>query len=148
MISLEFAAYQITRLTQLSGFPEPQPAVNDLIEALRTAARSDMHAVRTIDAFLEPDESLERGWCPTSGQIREVAWRLLSEAEQNERRPCDKCGGRGVLHLSKIVKGLEYDFAQQCPACTPSAPAEAPKKRKGKLERPAAPASWHERMEA
>lgn len=124
-ISLEFATTQIARLSGLPNWPRFDEARLELVNALRTTARSEAHAKNAID------ELVRSARCPTPDEVIRTTWGLLTD---DEYRQCARCGGSGWVHTERIISGVRYDFSAPCRKCrgavAPDAAQQTSSKRK------------------
>jgi hypothetical protein len=105
---------QLKRLAHLDGFPKHSEAIADYLSALAVAKSAD-RVQRVVGAFTG-DSELTR--CPTAAQIRKIAYDLL-EAEVQQQRGCEACGGSGYVTIYKLVtyhgKSMQMKYSEPVP---------------------------------
>ena len=105
---------QLKRLAHLDGFPKHSEAIADYLAALAVAKSPDR--VQRVVAAFTGDAELQR--CPTAAQVRKIAYDLL-EAEVQQQRGCESCGGSGFVTLYKLVtyhgKSMQMKYSEPVP---------------------------------
>lgn len=107
-IDREFARKQIGRLESKTWFPRTTAGIGALIDALIESCPKESNARTTIDRI---DRDFED--CPSTNDIRRVAWELVNLAEWKPpgEPDCPECLDSGYRTVKK--GGLEG--AERCP---------------------------------
>lgn len=116
MISDESALEEITRMSQLAGYPREKAALMELVKALQSAESID-HAKSTITEFLD---DWNRTKCPLPAEIKKALYSSRPEGPAPPRAPLSRngyscgyvCDGWGTVGERPNVKWCTCDHAE------------------------------------
>lgn len=123
-ITRETAQKLVGQFTAFAYLPQSNEGLTLTIDTLIASARSEGHAKAIVQEIL--DAPGDPPIWPPPHRIRKVAWDLLTDDEKSSGC-CERCNGSGFVHTVKRIKGVPYDFSEECSCRVPATPQSTTK---------------------